>query len=472
MSRKISKSILSRDEISLLLNSEEPKNKSLYGNLFSVLSNIKNLKAVSLEHLDKLNLDTYARAALTYNKKSLMSNVNAEWFVESESSEDESKKIRCGLCNTQNKYLFYIRNRINNRQLNVGSSCMKKFPNIEGYSDYKYEMNKTIRTQQAISRRSKFHEHFPNVKEILDSTSFYFDNLPVLLPNALYFPLRENVKMLRLIYRDYVNSGKKAFNTSTDSFTLFAEHLNQFNQLKSKADSFVRKNIGKYLICKRDELDWLIANKKSDLITMITLNNGCYTEEVVKKMTYYKFLQRYFKRFSKSNKYSNIHFININNENEPFRFGIENHGCIFLYDINIKKFMMNIGYKCIFEEFYHFEYSELFQNASIVISQTNLQNIFDIVEDKLVKFGYYILVDDTTSDIYLYKKENKSIKEFTSKKFINFYSTYAIQKSNEIYRFISLLTAKNWITLDQQEKTGTDEKIKNLYFHKYIEPYQ
>lgn len=48
MSRNLTKSILSRDEISLLLNSEETKNKSLYGNLFDVLNAIKNMKAVTI----------------------------------------------------------------------------------------------------------------------------------------------------------------------------------------------------------------------------------------------------------------------------------------------------------------------------------------------------------------------------------------------------------------------------------------
>lgn len=472
MSKKLSKSILSRDEISLLLNSEEPKNELLYGNLFFVLNNIQGLKAVSLEQLDKLNLNTHANAALTYNKKSLMSNVNAEWYVESESAEDENKQARCGLCNTPNKYLFYIRNRINNKRLNVGSSCMKKFPSIEGYSHYKNEMNKTIRTQQSIARRTKFHEHFPNVQEILDSTSFYFDNLPILLPNTLYFPLRENVRTLRIIYRDYVNSGKKPFDSIKDSFELFSEYLSQFHQLKSNADNVVRKNVGRYLICKRDELDWLIDNKKFDLITKMTLNNGFYTPEVAQRMTYYKFLQRFFKRFCNANKYPHIHFTNINNEGDQFKLSIENHGCVFLYIINIKKFMMNIGYKCIFEDNYSFECSELFQYASIAISQHNMQNIFDIIEDKLVKFGYYILVDDTTHDIYIYKKSDKSIKEFTLQKFINFYSLYAIQKSIEIYRFISLLTTKNWISFKEQEKNGVEGKIQNLYYHKFIEPYQ
>ena len=472
MSRQLTKSILSRDEISLLLNSEEPKNESLYGNLFEVLKNVTDLKAISLARLDELKLDEAAKAALTYNKKSLMSNVNNEWYVEAESAEDESKKVRCGLCNTPNKYLFYIRNRINNRQLNVGSSCMKKFPSIEGYSDYKEQLNKTIRTQQSITRRTKFHEHFPNAKDILDSTSFYFDNLPILLPNTLYFPLRDTAKMIRIIYRDYVNYGRKPVDNHKDSFELFEEYVGQFYRLKHRADDFVRKNISNKFICRRDELDWLLTNKKTDLITAMTLNNGCYTQEVVKKMTYYKFLQRYFAMFNKARNTSNITIYNIQNENDTFRFTIKNCGCMFAYSIDKKRFMLNIGHKCMFEPHYHFQNADLFKVSTIMINQANLQNVLDIIEDKLNSFGYYILIDDVTNDIFLYKKLDKSIKEFTLKNFLKTYSLYAIQKSNDIYRTISLLTSKNWISFEKQEKIGMDTKIGQMYYYKYIEPYQ
>ena len=185
MSRNLTKSILSRDEISLLLNSEETKNKSLYGNLFDVLNAIKNMKAVTISDLQNLDIDKTAIAALTYNKKSLLENVKNEWYVESDSSEECDKKVRCGLCNAPNKYLFYIRNRINGKQVNVGSTCMTKFPDIQGYTDYKYSLTKTMRNQQSIARRTKFHSKLPNAIDVMDSANFYFDNLPILLPYEL-----------------------------------------------------------------------------------------------------------------------------------------------------------------------------------------------------------------------------------------------------------------------------------------------
>ena len=73
MGRKTTKSILSRDEMSLLLNSEEPKNIKLYGNLYSIICDLPKLKAVTLEQLP--DIDNKAKAALTYNKKTFFDKI-------------------------------------------------------------------------------------------------------------------------------------------------------------------------------------------------------------------------------------------------------------------------------------------------------------------------------------------------------------------------------------------------------------
>ena len=111
MSRKLEKSILSRDEISLLLNSETSKNEDLCGNLYDVLLKLRSfstqkLKATSMDDLERYGIDNKAKSVLTYNKNKFFSIVLNEWYAEQKIEEDPSKKSRCELCNTPNKYLF------------------------------------------------------------------------------------------------------------------------------------------------------------------------------------------------------------------------------------------------------------------------------------------------------------------------------------------------------------------------------
>lgn len=165
MGRKTTKSILSRDEMSLLLNSEEPKNIKLYGNLYSIICDLPKLKAVTLEQLP--DIDNKAKAALTYNKKTFIDTVIREWYAERVSEEDPAQKVRCELCNTPNKYLYYIRNRKNNTLLNVGSRCITKFPGIEGYVEQKKQLSQIHKGHQIIKRRNEFYEHFPNYEDFI-----------------------------------------------------------------------------------------------------------------------------------------------------------------------------------------------------------------------------------------------------------------------------------------------------------------
>lgn len=41
----------------------------------------------------------------------------------------------------------------------------------------------------------------------------------------------------------------------------------------------------------------------------------------------------------------------------------------------------------------------------------------------------------------------------------------------DIYKFMSILIMNKWLTYQEQEQQGIDEKINQLYYHKYIEPY-
>ena len=121
-------SSITLDEINLILSSEEAKNTQTYGNLFQVLLNSNLKKGVKIEYIK--GLDKKAYNTLVYNKDILKKNVESEWNAERVIKTDNDKKIKCSLCNTPNKYIFFIKNKINGKVLNVGSSCIKKFPFI------------------------------------------------------------------------------------------------------------------------------------------------------------------------------------------------------------------------------------------------------------------------------------------------------------------------------------------------------
>lgn len=345
------------------------------------------------------------------------------------------------------------------------------YDEISRYTDYKYSLTKTMRNQQSIARRTKFHSKLPNAIDVMDSANFYFDNLPILLPYELYKPLSNCVKMLRIIYRDYVNYGKKPFESKKTSFELFEEYANNFNNIKQKSDNFIRKNINKELICRKDEIAWMEETKQKQLIIKISKNNARYNRETFSKMTSMIIIKRYFELFNERNSSDSISLIPINHETSAFSFVTVYLGFQFVYKIDVKKYIKQIGVNCVFESEYKYNNKELFSVADIFYSDSNLNNAISSVKDTMLKFGYAILLDEETTDVYIYRKADKSIKHFTMNKFLYMYNKLLIQKSIDVYSGIAKLTEKNWIYIEEQSKHGTDEKVNSLYYQQYIEPY-
>lgn len=454
----------------MLINSEEVKNTKLYGNLYDILNQIKKIQATTLDQLINDGLDDNGVAALTYNKKSLIDNVKREWYVESKSAEDPDKRVRCGLCNTPNKYLFYIRNRLNSYQVNVGSYCMTKFPEIEGYASHKYQLGQIQRSQLETSRRIKFHKQFPTATDIIDSANFYFDNLPILLPYEIYFPLKDVVFQLHVIYTKYIKYGKTPISTSKNSFELFDENINKYNQLKKVADDFITKNINETFICKQSEIEWMSQNKKTDLIETISKNNGFYSMQTLGEITSIDFIIKNFDMFSKCNTHKYISLICPKDIHAPLRFTIKSEGYDFLYDINIKKFMSQIGSRCFFESEFKFEEKDLFNVSKIMITNQNAINAADIVKNSCGIRGCALLVDEDTNYLYLYYKPDRSIKEFSPTDFLKLYDYRKIRKHANKMKFLDvLLTNGKWVSVKEQEMNGIDEKISKLYYHQYID---
>lgn len=381
MSRKLEKSILSRDEISLLLNSETSKNEDLCGNLYDVLLKLRSfstqkLKATSMDDLERYGIDNKAKSVLTYNKNKFFSIVLNEWYAEQKIEEDPSKKSRCELCNTPNKYLFYIRNTENNISLNVGSSCIKKFPGIEGYVEAHKRLNNIIKKQQELNRMYKFKEKFPDAENIIESVQSYFNTLPILLPEKLYCDLRDLSNRMQSIYSKYVYEGKVPYKTILSSFDLFELQIQNFNKLKKDADDFVNRNINKPNICKRREIDWLLKNDKEKVILSIAKNDGEYTLNTITNIFSNEFINDNLKIFIDSNLSQTFRIKGVNPKTHKFIFEFNKFGYTppLMFYVSYSDFMKLIGNQCIINN-QKYSNMEISKVISIFTSKNNLKSI-------------------------------------------------------------------------------------------------
>lgn len=465
----MSKSILTLDEINLLKQSEEPKDSSIYGNLFDVLNSLKYSKAVTLNDLYDLN--EKAKNSLIYNKDLLMANVSKEWYAQRVIEESPTKKVYCGLCNTPNKYLYFIRNRKNNNTLNVGSSCIKKFPDIEGYTEQKQQLNDIKKNKKVIERRLEFNSSFPNVKQLISNNRNYFNNIPILLPEELYNKLDKATIRLSSIYNTYVNDEKNIFETKMTPIELFKYTLNKIYGWKNEAEEYVNSNKFNENICKREEINWLLKNNMDHLLHLIAENNGYYSLDTIKFMYSSLIFKRYFKDFNKCSACSQLKFRRYKKDTNSMIFlATKNYNNPIVLNVSFRNFIKNIGNKCIFVSNYLYKDIDILSISKIINSYKNLESVIDYCSDIFKKIGYIILIDYSTNNLIILRKSDKSIFSIDYSKFLALFKPHLLNLQNEISQFsTNLVTNKNirWITADRQFKLGIDEKIRKLYKEQY-----
>lgn len=467
----MSKTVLTLDEINLLKNSEELKNTELYGNLYQVIYSLQNPKAVSLEDLPDLN--NKAIGALTHNKKTLIDTIIKEWYAERVSEEDPNKKVRCGLCNTPNKYLYYIRNRRNGCLLNVGSHCITKFPNIEGFTEQKQQLKQIHKNHKIIARRNEFYDRFPNCETIISNAEDYFSTLPILLPYDLYTKLDEIIKRMRLIYTKYVNEGKKPFNSQLDSFELFNLAINQFYRIKNQSDEMVSSNKNDPLICKRREIDWLISQNKQHILSQIAENSGFYNLSTLRHITSVEFISDYIGDIFGRNQSQLYNFMSLKNGLLYIAFNKHGYHPQIVFSMSLKDFMQSIASYCIYDSSFTYSLNDFTQYMKILNTRSNLESVINYISDFVYKFNCILLFNEQNNSIWLCRRGDKSIRIFRPYDFLTSYSKHINESDESIKVFIfSIIKGGNtvkWITPELQAKQGIDERVNKLYKEQFLD---
>lgn len=467
----MSKAALTLDEINLLLNSEEPKNKKLYGNLYDILYELKPTKALTDEQVKCF--DNIAMSALTYNKKSLIDTVIQEWYAERVTEEDPNKKVKCGLCNTPNKYLYYIRNRLNGKVLNVGSSCITKFPGIEGYTEQKLQLSNIMKNQRIINRRNEFHLHFPNIDTIILECEKYNDSLPIAIPFDLQEDLDSTIIRIRKIYNMYVESGKKPFKSNANSFELFEINYNHYETIKRKIDNFVNENISIPFICKRREILWLKRNSKLQVLKSIQKNNGLYTIETIGMIYSYKFIKDNWDMILKHQVTKNIFIEDLRESTNYLKISFQKFG----YDypltgkILFRDFMKNIGAFSLFKKEYRYNDKDILLIAKFDYTTNNFQSIFNFIFNMMEELRCVFLFDYDKNKIILYRKKDKAVRFLMPEKFMKAYLAHILDSDDKIKNFLSNLVNKpatKWMTYDEQEKFSINDNIGKMYKEQHL----
>lgn len=220
---------IDKKQRNLLINSESPKVLPWFNELLR-----------KYEKLNLVNVPEQYHDDFKHVIPHLLKQCGEEW--KSDESvlypvEDLGKPSkRCSLCNTRNRYIYYIQNRLNGKKLNVGRDCVQEFSDFDFLKNGKSQ-SQLIKEAKKIRRRSIINRKFPNIDNELDKWENHLDTYYVLIPTYLAKPYRHLGQDTRQLFDDFLN--EKGDDTT---FRKIREMLRKKEELIRAMDLYNEKN--------------------------------------------------------------------------------------------------------------------------------------------------------------------------------------------------------------------------------------
>lgn len=388
------KLLITKDQMALLKNSKEVQNTEIYGNMYSAINTYHSINEQDL--LNDLRFDSKARAAIKNNIAEIIKEVIQEWSGIG-NSEISDGKVHCQLCGTKNTYVFYIKNKYTGIEMNVGSSCINKFPEIENVKIFKrsiQEENKRVKEQ---SRLIEFEAADENYSSFLKHAEEKYSKLDILLPSKLDGEIKRILYNLNVIRRDFVSCGGDLSDVITRCNLL----KNDFNNEWKLVEKFYEKNKNNPLACPKYLVDWLTTNNKN-LLVQIKKNDAQFDYNTIQSIFNERFIDENLNLFKSKLDSNNIKLHKRNGS--KLVFSIQNKDYIYpvYYMISNKTFMEFIGCQCFFIKGFKYTSTD-FTAIELLNSEENFFAIYNRIRRLLLNVGYDIEIEENTMYKYIKK---------------------------------------------------------------------
>lgn len=387
----MSKLLIRRDEMILLKNSEAGKNSNLYGNLFASLQTYDSLSEDDFNNHQ--TMDDTARAVILNNKQLLIDELKNEWYAIG-CNDEATGEIRCQLCRTKNKFVFYIQNKQNNNELHVGSECIKKFPGIKDVSTVKRTFTERQKQQAEIKRRIDFDKIDLENINYIKSSEEWFNNFKILLPYKLYHNIKTILYNLNSLRTNYIKNGGELIHINQQYF----EFKKLLETYKQDAEHVYQHNISNPLCCEKELADWLFTNYPNTWEAVMR-NDGILSKETLKHCHLPRYIETKLKQFKAQINDIDINIVELNGS--VIRFVIKNSDYVYplYFEISMKEFMKNIGCECLTDNSYRFTKQDL---TAIAVENTNsnFNSMCNRLMNPLMNIGLKIEKSNYSNEIY------------------------------------------------------------------------
>lgn len=387
------KLLITQQEMTLIKNSNEVKDIELYGNMYSCIENYKKLSQAELDN--NAVFDKKARIVLLNpeNKKVMMNRIIDEWYSVKNFDVSETF-LNCQLCGRRNKYIFYIRNKLTDVELHIGSDCVKNFPDITGIKQQQKKLSQLQREQLQQKRKIDFEILEGDEINFINDAESKFEEFPVILPYKLYNEIKDTLLQLNLSKSSYIKNGGNLH----EVFEVFCKIKDKYRNLYTQAIKHYDTVKNEPLACDRETSMWLMKNNQS-IWDKISQNSGIFNAETLAKVYDYRYIRKKTKDIMKHLADKDIKMIGVSKS--FLHFSIKNNRYVYAitFTMPIRTFMEHIGCYALTDSTYSFS-KGTFNNIAIEATNNNFHAVYNSVFTILNKKGYDFIVEEKTLQAY------------------------------------------------------------------------
>ncbi len=276
------KSYFNQTERNLLINSvilESPN----YRELKEILTFNKKINE---NNIDKIEMSKNTRNIIIYNHLEIYNLAKTEWIGLEEYNLDN---LKCMLCNQPTKQIFYIKNKFNDRILNVGSTCIYHFDlKTHKGEDFKTYIKSAIRSEEEQKRKVEFFTQYPNYTLIINDITKIIESSPLLLSEQIYEKIKSYKNQIMKFNSDYLLN-KISIKNLCDLEEVIRSYQNYINEYYNP---WIKQNIDNIYSISNETKGELQKKGLYSIIESIMQNDGLVNIQTIRYISHPSFVKK------------------------------------------------------------------------------------------------------------------------------------------------------------------------------------
>lgn len=374
-------------------------------------------------------------------------------------------RIRCSLCNTANKLVHYIKNKINGITLNVGSDCINDFVDFE-MNQYGKTRKQLIAQAKKTRRMADINKHFNDIDKILDTWERKIEYYDVLIPNAIRQPYLQLGRELSDKYKAYLD-----LKSSESTFHEIGLMFKEYHIFIESMERYQSEKIDDKFVATKSVVRWLERKGNSAIID--SLKDTGYVDSKTIHTIYEKgFINKIEKDIT-----SLLETLELSVEKVDY----EEQEII----MNLNAYSGAVSISCKFHKFMeYFGLMLLDDKSEAVLNIKNLVKISEIFNEKskyfvveLIDFQFraidsrleFKLNEASSEEIDIIDKTKNQVLILKLNMFLNLVKGYIVEEvteykvSKDIYYFLSL-QGKRYSIEELEDIRDTSRTMSNRFY--------